>query len=249
MSESRVGRAGTGGTRDAPPRIAIIGAGRMGRALVQLAPERGFRVTALVDAAQNPGGKGITRAALNGADVAVEFTEPAAAVANIEAVMDAGIPLVVGTTGWYDDLPRIRELAAQRLSTLFVAPNFAIGVAAFARIAARAAQTLAPLPSFDAHVVETHHAAKKDAPSGTGAMLRDVVARSLGRDVPVTSVRTGAVPGTHELLFDAPFEQIRLVHEARDRRVFADGALLAARWLIGRTGVFGMDDLLDSMLP
>ena len=248
MSESDTGRTGGGGQRDTLPRIAIIGAGKMGRTLVQLAPERGFRVTALVDAAQNPGGKGITRAALNGADVAVEFTEPAAAVANIEAVMDTGIPLVVGPTGWYDDLPRIRELAAQRLSSLFVAPNFAVGVAVFARIAARAAQALGPLPSFDAHIVETHHAAKKDAPSGTGAMLREVVERSLGRDVPVTSVRTGAVPGTHELLFDAPFEQIRLVHEARDRRVFADGALLAARWLIGRTGVFGMDDLLDSML-
>lgn len=248
MSPAGTARTDAGGQRDTLPRIAVIGAGKMGRTIVQLAPERGFRVSALVDAAQNPGGKGITRAALNGADVAVEFTEPGAAVANIEAVMNAGVPLVVGTTGWYDELPRIRELASQRLSTLFVAPNFAVGVAVFARVAARAAQALAPLRSFDAHIVETHHAAKKDAPSGTGAMLRDVVARPLGREVPVTSVRTGSVPGTHEVLFDAPFEQIRLVHEARDRRVFADGALLAARWLIGRTGVFGMDDLLDSML-
>lgn len=248
MSEPGRGQTGAGGQREARPRVAIIGAGQMGRTLVQLAPARGFRVTALVDAAQNPGGKGITRAALNGADVVVEFTEPAAAVANIEAVMATGVPLVVGTTGWYDELPRIREVAAQRLATLFVAPNFAVGIAVFARIAARAAQALAPLRSFDAHIVETHHAAKKDAPSGTGAMLRDVVARSLARDVPVTSIRTGSVPGTHALLFDAPFEQIRLVHEARDRTVFADGALLAARWIIGRTGVFGMDDLLDSML-
>lgn len=247
MSEAGSTRTGAAG-QGAQPRIAIIGAGRMGRTLVQLAPERGFRVSALVDAAQNAGGRGITRAALNGADIALEFTRPAAAVANIEAVMNAGVPLVVGTTGWYDELPRIRELAMQRLSSLFVSPNFSIGVTVFARVAARAAQALAPLPSFDAHIVETHHAAKQDAPSGTGAMLRDVVSRSLARAVEVTSVRTGSVPGTHELLFDAPFEQIRLVHEARDRRVFADGALLAARWLIGRTGVFGMDDLLDSML-
>jgi 4-hydroxy-tetrahydrodipicolinate reductase len=117
----------------------------------------------------------------------------------------------------------------------------------FARLAARAGQSLSALRQFEAHIVETHHSAKKDAPSGTAAMLQQALGRTLGRDVPVTSIRTGSVPGTHEILFDAPYEQIRLTHEARDRRVFADGALAAARWLIGRTGVFGMDDLLDSL--
>jgi 4-hydroxy-tetrahydrodipicolinate reductase len=233
--------------RDATPRLAIIGDGKMGRTLVQLAAERGFRMCALIDAKNNQNGTGITRGALNGADVAVEFTEPAAAVANIEAALRARVPLVVGTTGWYAELPRIRELVAQETGSLFVAPNFSIGVAVFARLAARAGQSMSSLRQFDAHILETHHAAKKDAPSGTGAMLRDLVARPLGRAVPVTSVRTGSVPGTHEIIFDAPFEQIRMTHEARDRRVFADGALVAARWLIGRTGVFGMDDLLDSL--
>jgi 4-hydroxy-tetrahydrodipicolinate reductase len=229
------------------PRLAIIGDGKMGRTLVQLAPERGFRMCAVIDARNNAGGAGITRGALNGADVAVEFTEPAAAVANVEAAIRARVPVVVGTTGWYDELPRIRELAAQQMGSLFVAPNFSLGVAVFARLAARAGKAFSPFRQFDAHIVETHHAEKKDAPSGTAAMLRDVVARQLGREVPVTSVRTGSVPGTHEIIFDAPFEQIRLTHEARDRRVFADGALVAARWLIGRVGVFGMDDLLDSL--
>jgi 4-hydroxy-tetrahydrodipicolinate reductase len=229
------------------PRLAIIGDGKMGRTLVQLAPERGFRMCALIDARNNAGGAGITRGALNGADVAVEFTEPAAAVANVEAAIRARVPVVVGTTGWYDELPRIRELAAQQMGSLFVAPNFSLGVAVFARLAARAGKAFSALPQFDAHIVETQHAEKKDAPSGTAAMLRDVVARQLRREVPVTSVRTGSVPGTHEIIFDAPFEQIRLTHEARDRRVFADGALVAARWLIGRVGVFGMDDLLDSL--
>lgn len=233
--------------REAMPRLAIIGAGRMGRTLIQLAPERGFQMSALIDAQHNDGGKGITRAALNGADVAVEFTEPAAAVPNIEAAIQARVPLVVGTTGWYSELPRIRELAAQEMGSLFVAPNFSVGVAVFARLAARAGQALSSLRQFDAHIVETHHAAKKDAPSGTAAMLREVVSHSLGRDVPVSSIRTGSVPGTHEIVFDAPYEQIRLTHEARDRKVFADGALIAARWLIGRVGVFGMNDLLDSL--
>jgi 4-hydroxy-tetrahydrodipicolinate reductase len=231
------------------PRLAIIGDGRMGRTIVQLAPERGFMVCALVGARHNDGGRGVTAAGLNGAQVAIEFTEPAAAAANVEAALRAGVPIVSGTTGWYDELPRLRALATDLGGALFAAPNFSVGVAVFARIAERAAAALAPLSAFDAHIVETHHSAKKDAPSGTAAMLRDVSAATLGRDIPVTSVRTGSVPGTHEIIFDAPFEQIRLTHEARDRRVFADGALLAARWLLGRRGVFDMNDLLDSLNP
>ena len=231
------------------PRLAIVGDGKMGRTIVQLAPERGFTVCALVAARHNDGGRGITPGGLNGAQIAIEFTEPAAAAANVEAALRAGVPIVCGTTGWYDELPRLRALAAELGGALFAAPNFSVGVAVFARIAERAAVALAPLAAFDAHVIETHHSAKKDAPSGTGAMLRDLIATKLGRDVAVTSVRTGSVPGTHDLVFDAPFEQIRLTHEARDRRVFADGALLAARWLIGRTGVFDMNDLLDSLIP
>ena len=231
------------------PRLAVIGDGKMGRTLVQLAPERGFTTCALIGARHNPGGQGVSRATLNGAQVAVEFTEPQAAAANVEAALRAGVAVVSGTTGWYDDLPRLRALATELGGALFTAPNFSVGVAVFARIAERAATVLAPLTGFDAHVVETHHSAKKDAPSGTAAMLRDVMAGPLRRAVPLTSIRTGSVPGTHELIFDAPFEQIRLTHEARDRRVFADGALLAARWLIGRRGVFDMTDLLDSLLP
>lgn len=231
------------------PRLAVIGDGKMGRTIVQLAPERGFMVSALIGARHNEGGRGVTIGGLNGAQVAVEFTEPAVAAANVEAALRAGVPVVCGTTGWYDELPRIRDLTSKLGGALFTAPNFSVGVAVFARIAERAATLLAPLSTFDAHLVETHHNAKKDAPSGTGAMLRDAMGAKLGRSVPVTSVRTGSVPGTHELIFDAPFEQIRLTHEARDRRVFADGALLAAHWLTGRRGVFDMTDLLDSLLP
>jgi 4-hydroxy-tetrahydrodipicolinate reductase len=100
------------------------------------------------------------------------------------------------------------------------------------------------MPGFDAHIVETHHAAKKDSPSGTAASLESQTSPDWGGNIPITSIRVGSVPGTHEFLFDAPFEQIRLVHVARDRRVFAEGALHAARWLIGRTGVFSMQDVL-----
>ena len=126
------------------------------------------------------------------------------------------------------------------------APNFSVGVAIFDRVVAEAARLFGGMDGFEAHMIETHHSAKKDAPSGTANKLARTAEAAMGRSLPITSVRVGAVPGTHELIFDAPFEQIRLVHEARDRRVFAEGALVAARWLVGRTGVFGMQDVLSS---
>jgi 4-hydroxy-tetrahydrodipicolinate reductase len=229
----------------APPlRLAVIGLGRMGRAVDQLAAERGFDVVARVDAAHNRDGGGITSESLAGADVVVEFTRPEAAVLNIHATLAAGCPIVVGTTGWYAALPGVIDEVARVNGALLWAPNFAIGVTIFEQLIEHAARLAAVAPGFDAHILETHHAAKKDAPSGTALKLVQAARRGSGRDVPVTSVRTGSVPGTHELLLDAPFEQIRLEHVARDRRVFAEGALLAARWLVGRRGVFQMRDVL-----
>ena len=225
-------------------RLAIVGLGRMGRAVEQLAAERGFDVVARIDSAHNRGGVGITLDSLTGADVAVEFTQPDAAVFNIHAALAAGCPIVVGTTGWYAVLPGVINEVERTNGALLWAPNFAIGVSIFEQLVEQAVRLTSAAPGFDAQIVETHHAAKKDAPSGTALRLAQAARRGSGRDVPVTSIRTGSVPGTHELLLDAPFEQIRLEHVARDRRVFAEGALLAARWLVGRRGVFQMRDLL-----
>jgi 4-hydroxy-tetrahydrodipicolinate reductase len=128
---------------------------------------------------------------------------------------------------------------------MFWAPNFSVGVAVLSAAIEAAAAALRGVAGFDVHLVETHHAAKKDKPSGTAASLAETANRALGRSVPITSVRTGFVPGTHELVIDAAFEQLRLVHEARDRRVFADGAISAAEWVLGRKGVFTMSDVLN----
>lgn len=226
-------------------RLAIVGLGRMGRAVEELAPARGFEIVARVGAAHSRDGDGITPQSLGGAQVAVEFTEPSAALPNIHAALAAGCPIVVGTTGWYASLPLVMNEVARVDGALLWAPNFSIGVHIFERIVEEAARLAASVPGFDAHIIETHHAAKKDAPSGTAAKLAQAARRGAGREVPITSVRIGSVPGTHELLLDAPFEQIRLEHVARDRRVFAEGALLAARWLVGRRGVFQMRDVLD----
>jgi 4-hydroxy-tetrahydrodipicolinate reductase len=224
--------------------VALIGMGKMGRALAALAPDRGFRVVAELDPAR-PGYAGITRESLAGAQVAIEFTTPAAAPANARACAAAGCPVVVGTTGWYDQLPSVAAEIERVGGAILTAPNFSVGVAVFDRVVAEAARLFAQLDGFDAHLVETHHAAKKDAPSGTAGALARTASAALGRAIPVTSIRIGHVPGTHEVVFDAPFEQVRLVHEARDRRVFAEGALVAARWLVGRRGAFTMADVLS----
>jgi 4-hydroxy-tetrahydrodipicolinate reductase len=230
----------------APRRLALIGLGKMGRALAQLAPERGWDVVATIGGAENRDARAITPSFLEGVDVAIEFTTPNAAPANVRAAVAAGCPIVVGTTGWYDQLAPITEFVSARNGALLTAPNFSIGVNAFEQIVKLAAKLLSGVGGFDGQLVETHHAAKKDAPSGTAIMLQRAAARGWQREMPITSVRTGSVPGTHELLFDAPFETVTLTHAARDRRVFAEGALVAAAWLIGRRGVFTMQDVLAS---
>ena len=221
-----------------PPKIALIGYGKMGRALRAMAVERGWTVAGVVERDQG----GVS--ALAGADVAIEFTTPAAAVGNIRAAIDAGTPVVVGTTGWYDELPAVTKAVQSSNGAMLWSPNFSLGALVLRHVVEEAARRLRDVPDVDAHLVETHHAAKKDAPSGTAIALATAGETALGRPIPITSVRVGSVPGTHEIIFDAPFEQIRLEHVVRDRRVFAAGALLAAEWLIGKRGVFTLDDVL-----
>jgi len=226
-------------------RLAIVGDGKMGRAINDLARERGFVVTVMLGAADNPDGTAISRARLGEAEVVVEFTEPEAAPANIIAAARAGYPVVAGTTGWATRLDEVRSAVTEANGALVHAPNFSIGVNLFLAIAAAAGRIMRSAPEFDAHILETHHAAKKDAPSGTAIALERSAAAALGRSIPTSSVRTGHVPGTHELSFDGAFEQLRLMHMARDRRVFADGALRAAMWVRGKRGIFTMRDVLD----
>ncbi|MHB1224287.1 MAG: 4-hydroxy-tetrahydrodipicolinate reductase [Gemmatimonadaceae bacterium] len=228
---------------DTAPRLAIIGLGRMGRAVQQLADERGWPIVARIGH-----GADIERS-LGDADVAIEFTTAAAVPGNVRACLRAGVPVVVGTTGWLADRERLESEVSERGGAMFWAPNFSLGVNVFWRVAERAAALMATVPGFEAAIVESHHSAKKDAPSGTAIELERRVRAALGHPVPVASVRVGHVPGTHELLLDGPFEQLRVEHVARDRRVFAEGAMLAASWLVravaeGRRGTFTMDDLL-----
>lgn len=213
-------------------RLAIIGLGRMGSSVRALASDAGWTIAAQIGRLT-----GVDQ--LAGADVAIEFTRPDAAVDNIITCLEAHCPVVVGTTGWYDELASVREAVTVRNGALFWSPNFSLGANVIALLAARARVAL-PLAQFPAAIMETHHAAKRDAPSGTALE----VARGLEPGALIASLRVGHVPGTHEVVFDGMYEQVRLEHVVRDRRVFAEGALTAAGWLIGRTGVFNMRDML-----
>lgn len=222
--------------------IGIIGDGRMGKAVAEVARERGVNVAAILGEADNAGGEAIANGALDRVDCAIEFTQPSSAVANALACVRAGIPVVIGTTGWHDRLAEVEQAVQTGGGSLLWAPNFSVGVVLLTELVARAGELFRDA-GFDAHMVETHHAMKLDAPSGTAIALARAF-EAAGGSMSITSVRTGHVPGTHTIMLDAPFEQVSIAHSARDRRVFADGALRAARWLAGRTGVFTMRDVL-----
>ncbi|MGE0157928.1 MAG: 4-hydroxy-tetrahydrodipicolinate reductase [Gemmatimonadales bacterium] len=225
------------------PRIAIVGLGKMGREVEGLAKERGVEVVARLDVAEVRD-RSAAKAALQKAQVAVEFTTPGTAVSNIDLCLEAGVPVVVGTTGWYDQLDDVRSRVTTAGGALLHAPNFSLGVALMKALCVRAGELLRGMDGFDVHISETHHAQKKDAPSGTALLLRDALGDA-GREVQITSVRTGNVPGHHEVAIDSAYETVVVSHDARSRRVFADGALRAALWLRGRRGVFTMDDVLE----
>ena len=226
--------------------MAVIGDGKMGKCVAEVARDQGWEVTVVLGPDDTKGGKGITASTLGNADVAVEFTEPGAAAANISACLRAKVPVVAGTTGWYDSLPEITRLARETGTGLLWSPNFSLGVNIFLEVARYAASLIRATEVFDAHIVEIHHTRKKDAPSGTATAIARETSTGLGRPVPITSVRTGDVPGTHELIFDGPHEQLTIAHVARDRRVFAEGAVRAAGWLVGKSGVFTMKDVLGA---
>jgi 4-hydroxy-tetrahydrodipicolinate reductase len=222
----------------------VVGTGRMGRLVREALDARGHTVSAFIGRHENAGGSALTPGRLKGVDVAIEFTTPASAPANVARLLAAGVPVVSGTTGWTDQLPALEELARARSGALLVAANFSVGVHVMLRAARTLAAAMAGRPEFEGHIVETHHRQKKDTPSGTALALEREITDAGGPKLPITSLRMGQVPGTHELVYEGPHETLRLEHLARDRDVFATGAVLAAEWLVGRTGVYTFEDVL-----
>jgi 4-hydroxy-tetrahydrodipicolinate reductase len=226
-------------------KIAIIGNGKMGKAVAALATERGHSIHTLVNRLENAGGRALTAERLAGTDVAIEFTRPDAAVANLERLIGLGVPTVTGTTGWTDSLPTLSELVRQRDGALLHAVNFSVGVHLFFRAARDLARSFRGRSEFAVSIHEEHHKAKVDPTSGTALLLqRQLWEEEPGRRFPISSVREGESPGTHALTYTGPHETVTLTHVTRSREVFAAGALTAAEWLPGRTGVFTFDQVL-----
>lgn len=225
-------------------RIALVGRGRMAQVIARLAEQRGHTIALTIGAAENRGAMAITADRMSGVELAFEFTRPDAAPDNLRALARLGIPTVCGTTGWLDALPSITNVVTQHRAALLYAPNFSVGVQLFLRASRQIASIFAGHP-LDAHITESHHAAKRDAPSGTALALAAALRQGDGtRDYPITSVRGGHDPGTHSVIYDAPFETIRFEHVSRGREAFAAGAVAAAEWLPGRSGVFTFAQML-----
>ena len=257
----------------------LAGYGKMGRLIETRLAERGCGLLAVID----PAGAAATevpvyaslRDALNGApgrrlkdaDAVIEFTRPDSAVDNLLFLAQEKIPVVTGTTGWYDRLPEVSRAVTGAGSSLLWSANFSLGVNLFFRIAACAAKLIDPFAEYDAAGFECHHNKKADSPSGTAKALAELTLANMTRkkkavyhllerppaadELHFASVRAGSVPGTHSLFFDSAADTIEITHTARSREGFARGAVLAAEWLIAkkRTGVFNIDDVLADILP
>lgn len=256
-------------------KIILLGYGKMGRIIETMALAAGDEIILKVDEGNR---EKVTGADLRGADVAIEFSRPEAAVTNIDLALEAGVPIVVGTTGWLAELPAVTERVVATGGALFWASNFSIGVNIFFAAAQRAASLVEQYGGYTAAVREIHHTQKLDAPSGTGITLAETVAaelshyrswtlaevespvaqthiapatappadvsRTVTAPLPITSVRKAGVPGTHILTLASEVDTLELKHTAHSREGFAQGALAAARWLVGRKGVFSMADML-----
>ena len=229
-------------------KIALFGHGAMGRVLEESGRAAGHEVGAIFTSAN----VGDAARLLPGHTVAIDFSAPGAVPAHVEAAAAAGVPLVEGTTGWQRDEAGVRKVVEGHGAALVYGANFSIGVNLFYRLVAAAAQLFRGA-GYDPFIEEAHHARKRDAPSGTALALQAILSRGLGREeggtsVPIASTRAGHIPGTHRVGFDSAADQVLLVHTARSRAGFAAGALLAARWIVGRRGMYAFADVLEDIL-
>jgi 4-hydroxy-tetrahydrodipicolinate reductase len=225
--------------------LAIVGYGKMGRLIEQLAPAYGFAIMLKLDEFNNTNYEGVTAANFRGVDVAVDFSIPGAVAENVERLTALGVNLVIGTTGWLDHMDQVKAAVEKHGTGLVWSPNYSIGVNVFFRLAAEAARLLANEAEYGAWAWEIHHVTKKDAPSGT--LLKAVEAMKQAgytRAIDISSNRAGAHPGTHEVGFDSAADTIALRHTARSREGFARGALKAAQWIAGKHGFYEFGEIL-----
>jgi 4-hydroxy-tetrahydrodipicolinate reductase len=235
-------------------KIALLGYGKMGHEIERSAIEKGHSIVVRFD---NEADWTEKIQLLKTCDVAIEFSTPAIVVKNIERCFEFEIPVVVGTTGWYDDLQKVTALCMQKNGTLFYASNYSIGVNIFFNINSRLASLLQDYPLYQPAITEIHHTQKLDAPSGTAISLaKDIIGNNSrltkytmdapGKgEIPVQSIREGSVTGTHTVTWKSEIDQISITHEAFNRQGFVQGEIMAADWVKDRKGVFSMKDMLN----
>jgi 4-hydroxy-tetrahydrodipicolinate reductase len=220
-----------------PRRLAIVGYGKMGRLIEQLASEYGFAVALKLDEFNNANFEGLTAENFRGIDVAIDFSIPAAVRRNVEGIAALGVNIVIGTTGWLEHVDAVKRAVEANGTGLVWSPNYSVGVNAFFRLVSEAARLLERQPEYGAWAWEIHHSTKKDAPSGTLLKLVEEMKKAgYTRAISTGSNRAGAHPGTHEIGFDSSADTITLRHTARSREGFARGALQAAQWVVGKKG-------------
>lgn len=228
-------------------KIALIGYGAMGRLIHRLAEEKGHEVSVVIDEADPGLDEAELAAKLSGSDVAIDFTVAAAVRRNVGACVAAGVPIVVGTTGWLYDRAETENIVAEGRGSLVFGANFSIGVNIFYRIADFAAEIIAKFPEYEAFIEEQHHSRKKDAPSGTALKIKEVITKHVEVG-DIAATRAGNIPGTHTVGFDGPADQIMLTHTARSREGFALGAITAAEWIVGKTGFYDFAEVIDEVI-
>lgn len=225
-------------------RVALIGFGVMGQLVAAEVRKVGDAVGAVITSKNGDE----LEEKLGGHDVAIDFSVGDAVLKNVEACVRAEVPLVEGATGWKQHEAQAKQLVNEHSGAMVYGANFSIGVNLFYRIAKQASALFAAVDGYSPFIEEAHHNRKRDAPSGTALKLRDLMSEHFGPDIPTASTRAGHIPGTHRVGFDSEADQILLTHTARSRQGFASGALLAAHWIHGRTGVFEFAEVIDEIL-
>ncbi len=229
-------------------KLALIGYGAMGHLLASQAADAGHEIGCTLTSRDKERSTDELAILLRGHDAAIDFSVGSAVLRHIEACAHAGVPLVEGTTGWKEAEAEARRIVETGNATLVYGANFSIGVNLFYRIVAQATAVFQSAGGYEPFIEEAHHSRKRDAPSGTGLHLRDLMMEYLPREIPIASTRAGFIPGTHRVGFDSVADQITLTHMARNREGFAAGALLAARWIGGRKGVYEFSQVIDEIL-
>jgi 4-hydroxy-tetrahydrodipicolinate reductase len=224
--------------------LVLLGAGKTGSLVAEVAGGRGHRTTVLTEV-ENPGSAWLTAENLHGVDAVIDFTTPGAVLSNIAACIAARTPMVVGTTGWYSEMERIRSEVTQAGAALVFGANFSYGVNLFFQIVCAAAPALQH--GYTGHITERHHIHKKDAPSGTAAAMQRIVEQAAGLKLEITSEREGDVMGFHQLALTSSGDAVVLSHDVRSRRTFAEGAVLAAEWIVGKTGFYDFKDIFNQL--